>query len=55
MNGQCSKFFRVERGVRQGDSLSPVLFALSIEPLAEAIRKNTGIQGIEDEGNQFTK
>ncbi len=55
VNGQCSKFFRVERGVRQGDSLSPVLFALSIEPLAEAIRKNTGIQGIEDEGKSVHK
>lgn len=48
VNGHCSSFFKVERGVRQGDSLSPVLFALSIEPLAEAIRQNTQVQGITD-------
>lgn len=55
VNGQCSKFFGVERGVRQGDSLSPALFALSIEPLAEAIRQNTAILGIEDEGRSVHK
>lgn len=55
VNGQCSNFFGVERGVRQGDSLSPVLFALSIEPLAEAIRQNERIQGIEDEGKSVHK
>lgn len=55
VNGQCSKFFRVERGVRQGDSLSPVLFVLNIEPLAEAIRQDIRIQGIEDEGKSVHK
>uniref|UniRef100_A0A3B4WXR4 Reverse transcriptase domain-containing protein n=1 Tax=Seriola lalandi dorsalis TaxID=1841481 RepID=A0A3B4WXR4_SERLL len=53
VNGQCSDFFDLERGTRQGDALWPALFALSIEPLAELIRSNPLIQGIRDEsGNQ---
>lgn len=55
VNGCCSDAFRVERGVRQGDSLSPVLFALSIEPLAEAIRQDEQIQGIIDEEGTMHK
>lgn len=55
VNGCCSDSFNVERGVRQGDSLSPILFALSIEPLAEAIRQNAQIQGLEDEGGTIHK
>ena len=41
--------------MRRGDSLSPILFALSIKPLAEAIRQNTQIQGIADEGGSIHK
>lgn len=55
VNGHCSEFFDVERGVRQGDSLSPVLFALSIEPLAEAIRQDARIEGVEDGGGRTHK
>lgn len=51
VNGHCSKFFPLGRGTRQGEVLSPSLFALSIEPLAELIRSNPLIQGIRDESN----
>lgn len=51
VNGHCSDFFSLGRGTRQGEVLSPSLFALSIEPLAELIRSNPFIQGIRDETN----
>lgn len=51
VNGHCSDFFPLRRGARQGDGLSPCLFILSIEPLAELIRADPHIQGIRDDAN----
>ena len=45
-NRWSSDFFQLGRGVRQGCPLSPYLFILCVEILANAIRNNDGIKGI---------
>lgn len=46
INGQSSSYFLLGRRMRQGCPLSPLLFAIIIEPLAEAIRNSPDISGI---------
>lgn len=45
-NGTKSEPIRIGRGTRQGCPLLPLLFALSLEPLAARIRTKEHIQGI---------
>ena len=46
INGWTSSFFRPSRDVRQGCPLSPLLYVLSIEVLAECIHKSQRITGV---------
>jgi len=45
--GHISSFFQISRGVRQGCPLSPYLFILTIEVLANKIRNSAQIKGIK--------
>ncbi len=45
-NGHLTRNFTLQKGVRQGDPLSPFLFILAIEVLSDAIRLNNEISGI---------
>lgn len=46
VNGTLSRSFSVHKGTRQGDPLSPIIFATCLEALTESIRKNNNIKGI---------
>ena len=54
-NGYISEYFSIKRGVRQGDSLSALLYILQAEPLANEIRKSPDLKGICLESKDHVK
>lgn len=52
INGNFSNFFIFKRGCRQGCSISPLLFAIYLEPLSQWIKQNENIKGIIIEGDE---
>ena len=52
-NGWGSEYFSLERGVRQGCPLSPYMFIMCAEILAQEIRNNTKIEGIKIGRKEF--
>lgn len=52
VNGTVSGRFALGRGCPQGCSLSPLVFNISIEPMAQLIRDNRDIKGLIINGEQ---
>ena len=52
-NGWANNYFTPERGVRQGCPLSPYIFILCAEILANKIRENKDIKGITVRGSEI--
>ena len=46
-NGKTSKYFSLQRGVRQGDPLSPYLFIIAVDIFAHMITDNRNIKGFQ--------
>ena len=52
-NGFATAHFDIQRGVRQGDPLSPYLFIIVLETLASTIRSDNDIRGIMVDGQEI--
>ncbi len=51
-NNNLSTYFELKRGTRQGCPLSPLLFAIALEPLALALKQCPTIKGIHRAGSE---
>lgn len=52
-NGFMSDFFKLKRGCRQGDPISPYIFILCAEILGKMIRNSNAVRGIYINGKEF--
>ena len=55
INHTLTGAFKIKRSIRQGDSISPILYVLTLEPLLQKIRLNPRIQGIMLPGGRELK
>ena len=53
-NGYATPFFELQRGVRQGCPLSGILFVIAVEILANSIRDDQSIMGINIKGRSMS-
>lgn len=53
MKGSLSRAIHLQRGCHQGCPASPGLFNLFIEPLAQEIRQDSGLEGITIQGTEY--
>lgn len=51
-NSKRSKYFQLSRGTRQGCPISPLLFALALEPLSLTFQTSPAIDGIHRRGRE---
>ena len=53
-NGHMTEYFKLLRGCRQGDPISPYIFILCAEVLSHMIKKDINIKGIIINNKEFT-